>query len=289
MYCGPLSREPLDGVRRRRHRLAEARPERLVHERADVGPSQRPGRGGPREDLPIVAVDREGDREHLAAPAGDQEDVRAPALVRRRLLHLAEMRPAVAAMDPRRQHQAVHAHEPPDALAVVASAEGAVDHRPHAAIAVGGAAVRDGADLLERPSRRRAAGRSPPAGRARRNTPSAAPSAASGRSRPPDAVSPSGPFAQPRTFFYDLLGRLQDLDLHLLLARAAARARESAGGLPAAALTGTTSSFVATAAVAPASKRRFHCRTTLGWMSSSRETSASVFSPFRSLLDDAAA
>src|SRR5262245_26340868 len=49
--------------------------------------------------------------------------------------------------------------------------------------------------------------------------PSAAPSAGSGRWPPPDAASPSGPFAQPRTFFYDLLRGLQDLDLHLLLAQ----------------------------------------------------------------------
>src|SRR5206468_2427900 len=44
------------------------------------------------------------------------------------------------------------------------------------------------------------------------------PSAGSDRWPPPDAASPSGPFAQPRTFFYDLLRGLQDLDLHLLLA-----------------------------------------------------------------------
>ena len=44
---------------------------------------------------------------------------------------------------------------------------------------------------------------------------------------------------------------------------------------------------MATAAVAPASKRRFHCRTTLGWMSSSRETSARVFA-LQQLLNDTA-
>jgi hypothetical protein len=61
-----------------------------------------------------------GGREDLAAPARDQEDVRAPALVRGRLLSLAEMGPAVPAMNPRRQHEPVHPHEPPNALAVVA-------------------------------------------------------------------------------------------------------------------------------------------------------------------------
>src|SRR5262249_26470451 len=69
------------------------------------------------------------------------------------------------------------------------------------------------------PSRRRADDRSPLAGRSWRNTPSVAPFAASDRSQPPDAGSPSGPFAQPRTFFYDLLRGLQDFDLHLLLAQ----------------------------------------------------------------------
>src|SRR6185503_8306040 len=48
------------------------------------------------------------------------------------------------------------------------------------------------------------------------------------------------------------------------------------------ALAGTTSSFAATAVVAPVSTRRFHSRMTLGWMSSSRLTSARVFSPFTS-------
>ncbi len=40
--------------------------------------------------IPIVAVNGEGHGEHLTAPAGNQEDVRAPPLIGRRLLHLAE-------------------------------------------------------------------------------------------------------------------------------------------------------------------------------------------------------
>jgi hypothetical protein len=94
-----------------------------------------------------VTVDREGHGEDLTAPAGNQKDIGAPALVGDRLLHLAEMRPAVAAVDPRRQHQVVHTHESSDALAVVAGAEGPVDHRPHPAVPVRGAAVRHGPDL----------------------------------------------------------------------------------------------------------------------------------------------
>jgi hypothetical protein len=46
-------------------------------------------------------------------------------------------------------------------------------------------------------------------------------------------------------------------------------------------LAGTTSSSAATAVAAPVSTRRFHCRITVGWMSSSWLTSARVFSPFR--------
>jgi hypothetical protein len=61
--------------------------------------------------------------QHRAARARNQEDVRAPALVRRRLLHLAQMRPAVPTMGSRRPHQAVQAHQPPNALAVVAAAK----------------------------------------------------------------------------------------------------------------------------------------------------------------------
>ena len=56
---------------------------------------------------------------------------------------------AVAAMHSRRQHQAVHLHDPADTLTVVARPELAVDHCPHAAIAVGRPAVRHGVDLLQ--------------------------------------------------------------------------------------------------------------------------------------------
>src|SRR5467141_1189292 len=88
--------QPLDGVRRNYRCLTEACPEGLVHERADVRPCEGPRRGRPREDLAVVTIDREGHRENFAAPAGDEEDVGAPALVRGRLLYLAEMRPAMA-------------------------------------------------------------------------------------------------------------------------------------------------------------------------------------------------
>jgi len=47
-----------------------------------------------------VTVDREGHREDLAAPAGNQEHIGAPALVRRWPLDLAEVRPPVPPMDP---------------------------------------------------------------------------------------------------------------------------------------------------------------------------------------------
>ena len=57
---------------------------------------QRPGRPGPREHLPVVAVDREGDGDDLATPARDQEDVRAPALVRGRLPDYAVIEPGAS-------------------------------------------------------------------------------------------------------------------------------------------------------------------------------------------------
>ena len=49
--------------------LSEARPQRLVHERANAAAVQWPERRGPREDFSIVAIDRQGDRKHLPALA----------------------------------------------------------------------------------------------------------------------------------------------------------------------------------------------------------------------------
>src|SRR5262249_35886929 len=154
-------------------------------------------------------------------------------------------------------------------------------HGPHPTIAVGGPAVRDGTDLLDHDlvvepaieARRADAG-----GVIRR------------RPRHPQRATDRG---------HRMLGHrpdpLRNHGLFFTTSCAACRISISICFLPSSrsssrirwwasrsALNGTTSSLVATAAVAPASKRRFHCRTTLGWMSSSRETSASVFSPFRS-------
>ncbi len=50
-----------------------------------------------------MAVGREGHREDLAAPAGDEEHIGAPALVRCRLLDLTEMRATVTPVDLRQQ------------------------------------------------------------------------------------------------------------------------------------------------------------------------------------------
>ena len=73
--------EPLNRVRGFERGLAEARPQRAIHERADVGAGQRARRGHVGRHLAIVAVDREGDGEDLTAPAGNQEDIGAPPLV----------------------------------------------------------------------------------------------------------------------------------------------------------------------------------------------------------------
>jgi len=53
------------------------------------------------------------------ARARDQEDVRAPALIRGRLPDLAQLRAPVTAVDPGRQHQAVQLHDAPNPLPVV--------------------------------------------------------------------------------------------------------------------------------------------------------------------------
>jgi hypothetical protein len=136
-------------MRRLERRLAEPRPQRAVHERPDIGAGQRPRRRHEGQNFAIVAINGEGHRDHLAAPTGNQEDVRAPALIRGRPLDLTDVRPAVAAMHSRRQHQPVQLHDPANALAVVPDAKGPVHHRPHPTVAVRRPAVRHGADLLE--------------------------------------------------------------------------------------------------------------------------------------------
>ena len=70
-------------------------------------------------------------------------------MIRRGLLHVAEMRAAMPAVDPGRQHEPVQLHDPPDALAVVAGAKGPIHHRPDPAVAIGGPAVGYRVDLLE--------------------------------------------------------------------------------------------------------------------------------------------
>jgi hypothetical protein len=60
--------QPLHRVRRRGRRLAESRPEGAVHERPDIGAGQGARRGHPGRDLPIVAIDREEDRDDLPTP-----------------------------------------------------------------------------------------------------------------------------------------------------------------------------------------------------------------------------
>ena len=70
------------------------RPQRAIHQRAKIGTGERPRRCHECRDPAIVAIDGEGHGDDLAAPAGRQEDVRAPALVGRRLVDLADVGPA---------------------------------------------------------------------------------------------------------------------------------------------------------------------------------------------------
>jgi len=60
----------------------------FADQRANIGTRQRPGRRHESRDLAIVAVDGEGHGDDRASPARNQEDVRAPALIARRLLVL---------------------------------------------------------------------------------------------------------------------------------------------------------------------------------------------------------
>jgi hypothetical protein len=95
----------------------------------------------------IVAVDHERDRHHLAAPAGNEENIGTPALVRRRLLHLAQMGAAVTAMDARGEHQSIQPHDPADSMTAVLRPAGLVHHRAGPPGAVARTAVRHRADL----------------------------------------------------------------------------------------------------------------------------------------------
>src|SRR5262249_50641834 len=113
-------------------------------------------RGDERGYLAIVAINREGHGDDLATPTRDQEDVGAPALIRGRLVELPEVRPAVATVDARRQHQPVELHHAPNAFAIVARPECPVDYRPHAAIAIRRPTVGHRADLLQHGVVRRA-------------------------------------------------------------------------------------------------------------------------------------
>src|SRR2546425_5668307 len=79
-------------------------------------------------------------------------------------------------------------------------------------------------------------------------------------------------------FFYDHLSGAQDLDLHGLAPQRSLELPDLGVGLAQLA-GGTTSSLACTAVVAPASANRFQLRITLGAMSSSRLSSATVFSP----------
>jgi hypothetical protein len=93
-----------------------------------------------------VAVDRERHGENLPTPAGNQEDIRAPALVRGGSLDLPQMRPPVTTVHPRRQHQPVQLHHPANPLAVVAGMS-RPSWRPE------GSAVRPESRMLENKTR----------------------------------------------------------------------------------------------------------------------------------------
>ena len=80
------------------------------------------------------------------------------------------------------------------------------------------------------------------------------------------------------TAFYDLLGRAQDLDLHRLAAERPLEFADLRVGF-AQVTRGDHILMAWTAVVAPASANRFQLRMTLGTMSSSRLSSATVFSP----------
>ena len=87
--------QPLDGVWRLDR--AEAQLHRLQHQiayhrAADAGA----GRRMPSEHLAVVSINDENDADDIAVPAGDLEDIGAPAQVRAHHHHFAVMQAALA-------------------------------------------------------------------------------------------------------------------------------------------------------------------------------------------------
>src|SRR6202000_275820 len=72
----------------------------------------------PANDLPVVAVEREGDPHHLAAPAGELQAVRAPADIGSQRDDTTVVGARSAATGVPSQQQAMLLHEAVDALCI---------------------------------------------------------------------------------------------------------------------------------------------------------------------------
>ena len=88
--------QPLDGVWRldrgeaQFHRL----PHQIAHHRAADADA---GHRMPSEHFPVMGIDDEDDADDLSIPAGDLEDIGAPAQVRAHHYHLAVVQAPLAA------------------------------------------------------------------------------------------------------------------------------------------------------------------------------------------------
>jgi len=94
-----------------------------------------------------VAVEDKAELDQLAVPAGDLEDITAPALVRDVALNQAAVRVPGAASGGARELPAIQVHQALNTLEVVAGRELAIDERPDAPRAIGGPRPNHRADL----------------------------------------------------------------------------------------------------------------------------------------------
>src|SRR5690606_26175209 len=272
----PVVAQPLNRIGR--PPLREAGPNSPAHELPHVFGGEVPRPGYKRDRLAVAAVQGKAHVHLLPVPAVDLEGIRAPAHVRPVGLDPARVRsarsPAVLGWD----LEAVHAHDSPDPLLVVALACPAQQHR-HPPVTVAAPLpdhlpdLRQHGLVLSPPVEARPVLRLPV-----RRRPAHAQCTADGR----EWVSRHGPNTP---YQLSLLlpaacaaWRLSTSMLSRPRARSSSRIRASASRSSRA---GTTSSPAATAVFAPCSKSRFHLRTAEELTSNSRASPESVISPRR--------
>src|SRR5947209_7082403 len=132
-------------------RSSEAALDALDHQIADHLAGDAGGRRDPPDDLAIMAVEGKGDTHHLAVPAGELKDVRAPADVGPERHDAAVVLAGPSMAGVARQEQPVLLHQAVDALGIdgcaTAGSPLAPDKGSDPAIAVGWSLIDEAADF----------------------------------------------------------------------------------------------------------------------------------------------